>query len=114
MYLVRKNLLRVAWYRISDPKVKQRRGNIHSKGSTYVGVIARKMKDSDVAAKVQQSDYVKAWESQTTSRAGNIYLSLPKTIRLLLDVTVMELLTRRRGRLSRQRFYWKEGRLNLR
>lgn len=114
MYLVRKNFFRSAWYPIIDPKVKQMRGNTRSKGSTYVGVIARKKKNSELAAQVQQSDYVNAWEKQSISRAGKIYLGLPKSLRLLLDVTLMELLTRRRGKLSRQRFYWKDGRLYLR
>ena len=114
MYLVRRNFFRNAWYPIIDPKVKQMRGNIHSRGSTYVGVIARKKKNSELAAQVQQSDCVTAWEKQSISRARKIYLGLSKSLRLLLGVTLMELLTRRRGKLSRQRFYWKDGRHYLR
>jgi hypothetical protein len=114
MYLVRKNLFRVAWYEVPDPKVKERRGNLHSIGATYVGVIARKREERDIAPPIQQSDYVTAWDSPSVSRVGAIYLRLPKSFRVILDVTLMAAVVRYRGRLIRRRFKWENDRLVLR
>jgi hypothetical protein len=114
VYLVRKSLFRVAWYEVPDPKVKGRRGNLHSKGATYVGVIARKREKLEFSALPQQSDYEGAWDGSSISRLGALYLRLPKSLRTILDVTLMAALTRYRGRLTRRRFEWENGRLVLR
>ena len=114
MYLVRKNLFRVAWYAVPDPKVMERRGNLHSKGCTYVGVIARKRAERESEVPLQQSDYVRAWDGTPVSSLGALYLKLPKSLRMVLDVTLMAALTRYRGRLTRLRFHWENGHLILR
>jgi hypothetical protein len=114
MYVIRKNFFRVAWYEVPDPKVRKRRGNLHSAGPTYVGVIARKRIDKVSNAPLQQSDYVGAWDGSSINRAGAAYLRLPKSLRLILDVTLMAGLTRYRGKLKRLRFEWDNGHLFLR
>lgn len=114
MYLIRKKSFGSAWYEVIDPKVKNRRGNLRSKGPTYVGVIAKKKDLQESVLSVQQSDYVSAWEHQPISRLGAQYLRLPKSVRLILDATLMVALTRYRGRLTRVRFEWRDGRLILR
>ena len=114
MYLVRKNLFRVAWYEIIDPKVKERRGNLHAKGPTYVGVIAKKREAKTEAPPPQQSDYVAVWDGPQVSRAGALYLRLPKSLRLILDITLMAALRRYRSKLTRRHFHWRDDQLTLR
>lgn len=114
MYIVKKSLFRIAWYDVIDPKLNARRGNLNSKVPTYVGVIARKKESIFSAVAPQQSDYIVAWESQSPSRLGSLYLGIPKSLRLVLDVTLMAALTRYRGRLTRRKIGWQNGQLELR
>ena len=114
MFLVKKSIFRTAWYKVEDPKMRVRRGNLHSKNPTYVGVIARKTHDTNFASNLQQSDYETAWEVPKVSRLGSAYLRLPKIVRSILDVTLMAGVIRYRGRLKRLQLVWKDGQLTVR
>jgi hypothetical protein len=94
MYIVRKSLVRAAWYEFPDPKVKERRGNLHSRGLTCVGVIARKRMEKDSIDPVQQSDYELAWDASNIGRLGSIHSGLLYFLRLILAVNLRVTLMR--------------------
>jgi hypothetical protein len=113
MFIVKKSLSRTRWYEVQDPRKTRRRGNLYSNGPTYVAMIARKLRESETIMSLQQSDYVSAWDTPKLNRMGVLYLKLPRLVRMLLDVTLMALLAKYRGRLQRVKFKWGLGRLTI-
>ena len=111
IYLIKQRLFWESWYELTDPRNLKRRGTIQTKRRCYVGAIATRVTSEAHISPPQQSDYVAAWVENKTSRLGDIYLASPRIIRSFLDLTIMAILARWRGRLKRQRFYWKHGRL---
>lgn len=109
VYLIKQRMFRESWYEITDPRNLKRRGSIQTNRKCYVGAIALKIESGTQAISPQQSDYVSAWAETKTSRLGNIYLASPRIIRWFLDLTIMAILARWRGRLKRQKFQWIDG-----
>lgn len=109
VYLIKQRLFWESWYKLTDPRNLKRRGTIQTNRRCYLGAIAKKVASETQLSPPQQSDYVTAWVDKKTSRFGALYLSAPRIIQTCLDLTIMALLARWRGRLKRQRFYWKNG-----
>jgi len=109
VYLIKQKMFRESWYELTDPRNLKRRGTIQTSRKCYLGAIALKIESGAQSVSPQQSDYVSAWAETKTSRLGDIYLASPKIIRGFLDLTIMAILAKWRGRLKRQKFHWKNG-----
>jgi hypothetical protein len=109
LYLIKMRQFGQTWYELADPRNIKRRGNIPTRKRCYIGVIARKVSSEGEMESPQQSDYVSAWEDRSVSKLGAIYLDLPRSLRRLVEVVVLDPRSRIRGKLAAQRFDWRDG-----
>lgn len=111
LFLIKKGILRDAWFRLNDPKNMRRRGNIQTPKRCYVAAIARKISTEGASVAPQQSDYESTWEKSEVSKYGALYLRMPGPIRKILELTLIALLGRYRNRLTGVDFHWSDGNL---
>ena len=109
LYLIKKRIFRETWYKLNDPKNVGRRGTIQTNKRCYIAVIASKSMPTTTVASPQQSDYVSAWGEQKVSKLGSIYLRMPRTVKSILDLTIIAIRMRIRNRLTPIRFHWRNG-----
>jgi len=114
LFLIKHKISGDAWYELTDPKSKGRRGTILTKNRCTIAVLAHKVSLERTQFLPQQSDYEPAWDGPSVSKLGSLYLSMPWLFRRVIEITILKVKNRYDNRLSSIRFTWSDDKLNFR
>ncbi len=84
--LLKESGIRSRWFRATDPAASKRRIQVGSVGPVDLFVLAKRVGDAEVAAKLHQSDYDAAWDSvaapvtQTATSTSSIRIRLRRSV----------------------------------
>ena len=114
LFLIKHRITGDAWYELTDPKSKGRRGTILTKNRCTIAVLAHKVSIEKQQVLPQQSDYEPAWVGQTVSKYGSYYLAMPWLLRRVIEITILKVKNRYENRLSSVKFSWSDDKLTIR